>query len=155
MTLKKFFLLLLQIFVWLVLMQLERSIGLPVLSTLVLLVFVSQFDEGLWIAMVGVAAGLVYAVTWGLPLGWGTLIIGSACYGFVATAHYFRNQNRRLLLTNLIVCLIWWWLTKQPLSVVAVGYHLTLFLIAVLGVYLISGWKLRRKTLQISRRLQF
>lgn len=154
MLFKKMLLLLLQIFGWLVVLCLERTVGLPVLSTLILLVFISQYSRGLETAVIGVTAGLAYATVFGLPLSLGTLLIGGAGCGFVYTSDYFTNQNRRLLLTDLLVCLLLWWLIKLPMTPTNLIYNFAMFALVVAGVYLISGWRLRWRTLQISRRFQ-
>ena len=154
MLIRKILFLLLQFWGWLVLFYLERSVGLPFLSTLVLLVFISQFGRGLLTALIGITTGLIYAVILALPLSLGVLLIGGMSCDFVYTSGYLVNQNRRLLLVDLAVCLLLWWWTKLPVTLISLMYHAAILILSVLGVYLISGWKLRWRTLQISRRFQ-
>jgi hypothetical protein len=154
MLIRKLLILFGQIFAWLTLLALERSLGLPVLSTLILLVFISQYGRSGIMAGAAIVAGLVYSVWYGLPLSVGTLLIGLSCCIFVYSSTYFANQNRRLLLTNLMVCLILGWLIKLDINIISLTYHALIYFFAVVGVYLISGWKLQWRMLQISRRFQ-
>lgn len=145
---------LLIIFLLMVILLMERTAGLPILTMTIFLAFSSKFEKNWIVVCLWILAGLFLSAAYSVMLAVGVFEVSLFGSSYFYLSGNLPSPNRRIALLVGLFILGWWPMTGLAITSWNVIYHLGVYLLAIAGVYLITGWKIRWRGLQLSRRFK-